>query len=119
MVHTWGEDGSGRGIVVATSRHSRHLDPDEARDRLLAEAVTDVIGRVDTLDPWRPLLHHMVECRWHSITTAEIVDGTHDCAGVGECQPGGWCSEGHGRAWVDVLDVANNRVYDLEEEIPR
>jgi len=111
VIGSWGDGGIGHAIVIATSRHQRTIAHHEARETLLAEAVNGVLGRVDTLDPWRPLLTSITGMRWHSVTQAEVDNDLHFCAGDGACDPGGWCSEGAGRAWVDVLNLTNAAVY--------
>lgn len=117
VVESWGEDGNGLAVVVATSRHRGHLAGDEARELLLAEAVLGTIGRVPDLEVWRPVLDHANTWRWYRVTKREIDTGAHECSSDYGCAPGAWCVEGQGAGWVEVVGLTNNRIYDREAEL--
>lgn len=71
-------------VVLATSRHRR--------------VITAAAG-AELLDVPLADCDEMI---WRSVITAEIEMGFHDCSGD-DCEPGSWCVEGQGRAWVLVL----------------
>src|SRR5690606_21162385 len=112
-----GDGGSGLAVVVATSRHKQRLGDSEARDRLLAEAVTDLLGRTD-LEPYRPAIAAAPSERWWSVTQWEIDNDCHDyCAAEGAHDAGSWCSGGSGKAWVDTIRVEFAALYNIDDSL--
>lgn len=111
IVQAWDDDENAIGIVVATSRHKgQRLGHHVARDRLAAVAALSLIGRDADPDPLYRLLVMRNSWTWRTITASE----THEChSDPCDGEPGEWCSEGAGQAWVEVLSVTHNEVYDL------
>lgn len=113
-VHCWSDDdGNGLGVVVATSRHKRTLTRQEAVATLADEAALAYIGRDVDATPLRERLEQRRTYKWRSVTQSEVTAGEHVCWNYPDCTPGSWCSEGGGQAWVEVLSVGANEVYDL------
>lgn len=110
VVSTWGEGGSGLGVVLATSRHKATV---EAFDAMwtLAEHAVEHFGWDDTDEARKKAVARVAAhigsmqrpYYWHSVTATELAEGLHCCEN--ECEPGSWCTEGSGQAWVRVLTV--------------
>lgn len=81
-------DGTRWGVILATSRHKRTCDPVTAHDELYRAYLSDG-GTLDMT----------ARARWFSHTQRVVDLG---CVGP-DCEPGSWCEDGDGQAWVDVL----------------
>lgn len=120
---TWGDGGTGLGFVLATNRHKRQVDPVDAVEALATDAV-GYFGHHEDESVHRRCIdkvaaHIQTSERpfyWHSVTQGEIDDDSHYCGSDDGCEPGRWCSEGSGKAWVRVLTIDLSTVEALIDE---
>lgn len=100
-------------LVVATSRHQGEVTLEEAYDALAAAAALQLIGRDVDAAPLRAAIAGQTPTTWRSVTATE----DHACyAEVCDSEPGSWCTDGAGRAWVKVVTVTHEQVYDLLDD---
>lgn len=126
------EDGgrNGLAVVLATSRHKRTFSLDDACVILVREVVGYSFPVWESREDYdraakvaRRFVAQQHPYRWRSVTAAEmdLLDGEHCCEADGE-HP--WCTEGRGKAWMDVISCPTGVVEDairrevLGEEVP-
>lgn len=119
ILPAWDESGHGLAVVVATSRHKRKLSTGDAVALLAVEAVHYCGGaslapedREKAVEVAARMVREQGVTRWRSVTQREVDEDVHGFGHDAPCEPGRWCADGSGAAWMDVLSVNTGAVED-------